>query len=114
MISGIIIHARGVGKTLGYPTANLDCTKKEIKLPQGVYAAWADLDGKRYKGGLVIVDDPWRVEVHLIDYIGDNIYGKLLGVEPVQKVSEIEFYESSEELIKKIEHDIGLVMQVLK
>jgi riboflavin kinase/FMN adenylyltransferase len=113
MIAGVIIHSKGIGKSLGYPTANLDCVKKEVKLPQGVYAAWAALDNKKYKSGLVIIDDPWSIEVHLIDYAGGDIYGKMISIEAVQKVSEIERHETTEELVKKIEHDIGLVKQVL-
>ena len=56
---------------------------------------------------------PMEIEVHLLDYSGKDIYGELLTVEPVQKVSEIETYSSTEELIKKIQQDLVMVRDLL-
>lgn len=113
MISGIVIHAEGLGKALGFPTANLDCSKREVKLATGVYAAHATVAGQSYHAALVIMGAPWKVEVHLLDYGGRDIYGELLQVDPVQKVSEVETYSSTEELIKKIQHDLVMVRELL-
>lgn len=102
-----------MGKTLGFPTANLDCSKREIKLAVGVYAAWATIGGRTYMGALVIMEKPWKVEVHLLDYGGKDIYGELLQVDPIQKVSEVESYGSDQELVKKIQQDLIMVRDLL-
>jgi len=114
MFCGTIIHADGIGKQLGYPTANLDCPQSKVRWKTGIYAAKAYLNKKEYNGALVIQDTPtWKVEVHLLDYVGPDIYGQELEVSPVQKVSELEKYENRDELIKKIGRDVELVRQVL-
>ena len=47
-----------------------------------------------------------------IGFDGD-LYGKYVEVDPVQKVSELEWFETTEEIIKKIDQDIVLVKEVL-
>lgn len=113
MFSGTIIHAKGVGKTLGFPTANLDCVKKDIKLASGVYATWVAIGSETYMGALVVMDEPWKIEVHLLDYSGKDIYGRTLILDPIQKVSEVETYGSATELVKKIQDDLVMVRDVL-
>ncbi|HAT03888.1 MAG TPA: hypothetical protein DCS29_03905 [Candidatus Magasanikbacteria bacterium] len=112
MIHGIVIHGDGLGRSYGYPTANLDCIRKDVKFSSGVYAAWAFVNHKKYTSALVIQHDPWKVEVYIIGFDGD-LYGKYVEVDPVQKVSELEWFETTEEIIKKIDQDIVLVKEVL-
>ena len=49
MIGGIIVHGDGLGKTLGYPTANIDVEPSSVRFESGVYAARATLHGKIYE-----------------------------------------------------------------
>lgn len=113
MFRGTIIRGDGAGKPMGYPTANLDCSKKDVRLGVGVYAVWAYLKKKKYMGALVVQDNPFKIEVHLIDYTGEDVYDLVLEVDPVQKVSEIERHSSLEELQQKIENDVRLAEEVL-
>ncbi|HYE60135.1 MAG TPA: riboflavin kinase [Candidatus Kapabacteria bacterium] len=113
MFRGKVISGLGVGRTLGYPTANLDTPQNEIPLGSGVYAVRAELVGKTYAAALVLSHEPWKVEVHLLEYDGTSCYGRVMDVFPVQKVSELERIESEEELKKKIMDDIELVKRVL-
>ncbi|MBI4993085.1 MAG: riboflavin kinase [Candidatus Magasanikbacteria bacterium] len=112
-ISGEVIHGDGVGKRLGYPTANLDIKKEKIKLSPGVYAARAVLNTKKYNASLVIQEKIFKVEVHLLDYTGEDFYGAYLEVEPVEKVSKIVPFKSEGELIKKIAEDTKKVKLLL-
>ena len=109
MVEGIVVHGDGFGKSLGYPTANIEVSKKTIGLARGVYAAWADLERIRYQAAFVVNDDPWKLEVFLFTYHGPDFYGKHLVVFPIQKVSEIEPYENIEALKNKISQDIILI-----
>jgi len=113
MIVGEVIHGDGVGKRLGYPTANLDISKEKMKLSPGVYAARAILNTKKYNASLVIQEKVFKVEVHLLDYVGDDFYGDYLEVEAVEKVSEIVPFKTEKKLIEKIGRDVEKVREVL-
>lgn len=114
MFKGKVISGQGVGKTLGYPTANLDTPQSAVRVSTGVYAAYATCVGRRYPAALVLRGNPWKVEVHFFQYSAGDCYGRVVAVEPVQKVSEIEEFESMEELKEKIALDVEAVRRVLK
>ncbi len=112
MFGGIVVHGDGLGKGLGYPTANLNIAPRVTKCKDGVYAAKAYLRKKEYKAALIIQEDVKKVEAYLFDYEGEDCYGLYMEIEPVQKVSEIEVYESEEKLKQKIERDIETIRQI--
>lgn len=83
MLSGEVISGRKLGRTLGIPTANLAQPEEAVKLPHGVYACKAAVNGETYLavtnigsrptvGGHRITVEPW-----LLDFDGD-LYGKHL------------------------------------
>ncbi len=109
MLAGIVVRGDGMGKGLGYPTANLNLPRNQVMFAGGVYAATAKLDKREYRGALVINQNPWKIEIYLFDYLGPDFYGSHMSVTPIQKVSEIEQYDSLEELKQKIEDDIVLI-----
>ncbi|PIZ95184.1 MAG: hypothetical protein COX81_01410 [Candidatus Magasanikbacteria bacterium CG_4_10_14_0_2_um_filter_37_12] len=112
MFGGIVVGGDKMGKLYGFPTANLDCTKKEVKLGPGVYAARCSLEKKVYKAALVIKNMPaWRVEIYLVDYDGPDFYGSFLEVDPIQQVASVEKIYHKDELINKINQDILLVKE---
>lgn len=112
MISGIVVHGEGLGRGLGYPTANLNISPKDTKCKDGVYAAKALLKNKHYKAALIIQEEVKKVEVYLFDYTEGDFYGLYMEVEPIQKVSEIEAYAGEDQLKKKIEKDIQLIKEI--
>ncbi|TGG96795.1 MAG: bifunctional riboflavin kinase/FAD synthetase [Aphanocapsa feldmannii 277cV] len=88
--SGRVGRGRGLGKGLGWPTANLAIDGRKCLPRLGVYAAWARLDGRRLPavmnlGPQPTVDPaaPSAVEVHLLDQTLE-LLGRLLEVEPVR------------------------------
>lgn len=109
MLKGTVIKGDGLGKTFGYPTANIDVPRIKVLFRAGIYAAHATLRKKEYKCALVIRDNPWRVEAYLIDYKSNDFYGAKITVHPFQKISTIESAYSKEELRKKISGDIKIV-----
>lgn len=113
MFSGIIVRGEGIGRMIGYPTANVHIAPEKTQLTDGVYAAWADFLGERYAAALVIQRALKKVEVYMLDFTGGDCYGKTIQVDPVQKVSEIEEKDGAA-LIKKIAEDITLVREILK
>ena len=114
MFRGTVVHGDKLGRAFGYRTANLDISIKETKCKSGVYAAQATLLRKKYKSALIINSARDKVEVHLFQYKGPEFYGKVMTVDPIQKVSEIEKHDNEADLKAKIEDDITLVRKVLK
>ncbi len=113
-ITGIVVQGERRGRVLGYPTANIDIKKKRLHVSSGIFAGWAIVGKERYMAGIFIPDSLDRVEAHLLDYPGLSLYGKHIELEVMQKVSEIERYDTTEELITKIKSDVELVREVLK
>lgn len=109
MFSGVVVRGDGVGRRLGYPTANLDIPLEETGFPDGVYAALAAIFGKRYPAALLVDRKTKKIEVHLLDYAGQECYGELLTVQPLTRVSDIEPLEG-EALKAKIANDISLCL----
>ena len=83
---GQVIEGNKLGRTLGYPTANLALDEDEKLIPcDGIYAVEAELDGKRLQGMMsigirpTIGDNKRMIEVNLFDFNKD-IYGQRLRV----------------------------------
>ena len=87
-LEGEVIHGNHLGRTIGFPTANLDLNDKEKILPrEGVYAVDVEVEGQSYKGMTYIGKRPTiasngeqRVEVNIFDFDKD-IYGEQLRIE---------------------------------
>ena len=105
MLRGRVVHGDSVGKINGHPTANFGLSPARISLSSGVYAALALMNRKKFKAALVIGVDPGKVEVHFLDYQGQDFYGEQIEVEPIQKVSEIEKFETEKERREKHDDD---------
>lgn len=112
-ITGVVVQGEQRGRILGFPTANIDIKKKKLYVTPGIFAGWAIVGKKKYKAGVFIPTTLDRVEAHLLDYTGKELYGKHIELEVLQKVSEIERYDTTEELIAKIKNDLELVREVL-
>ena len=96
--TGEVFHGDKIGRTIGYPTANLKSTDDEkIALGDGIYAVYATVEGKTYKGMMSIgfrptVNGKVRVtEVNIFDF-DKEIYGQIIRV-TVKKYlrSEVKF-----------------------
>ena len=85
--SGLVVGGDRIGRTINYPTANLDYTDSDkIRIGHGVYAVEASLDGRVIKSMLSIGNRPTleqeseeKVEVNLFDF-SEEIYGQILTV----------------------------------
>lgn len=108
MIKGIVIHGKKFGRELGFPTANLDVSPMDVELEDGIYAANVWYNGQHYYGALVFTSDPFSVEIHLLDF-DEDIYGKELEVEPLERVSVFYPILDVEELKRKIAGDVDRI-----
>jgi len=84
IIGGKVIDGDQIGRTIGFPTANLDINFEHKLIPaDGVYAGWVRLNGEHYKAMANIGRRPTvgstrrSVEIHLFEFEGD-LYGQHL------------------------------------
>lgn len=110
-LSGNVRHDRGIGASLGFPTANIDYAKcKQLPLA-GVYATRAEVDGASYTGVSNIGTNPTvngertSVETHIIDFSG-NIYGEQLKIEFLSRLRGEVKFESTAALAEQIARDV--------
>lgn len=110
-VYGTVVRGRGRGKSVGFPTANLD-PHHETLPPDGVYAAWGELDGKKLKGVLHIGKRPTfrdaekTLEVHFLNFQG-NIYGKEIELAFVSKLRGTRRFGNAAALAAGIRKDIA-------
>ena len=119
-ITGTVLHGRGVGHTLGFPTANIDLTHTRKMLPKdGVYAVRIKNEKLRIKNcGMANlgtaptfgVEKP-LLEVHLLDFEGD-LYGETVTVEFSRRLRDIVRFDSIEALQLQLQTDLDQCQQL--
>lgn len=120
-LKGHIVSGYKVGRTLGFPTANIQTDEPFKVIPGiGVYAVWVYLEDKRYKGMLYIGSRPTldngtqiTLEVNILDFSGD-IYNKEITVIFMKYVREDIKFHSLEELRSQLSRDRETVDQLLE
>ena len=111
-LQGTIVNGYKVGRTIGFPTANIAVDEPYKVLPKvGVYAVFVYITGKRYKGMLYIGKRPTvnngnnqTVEVHILDFSGD-IYDNRISVSFIYHIREDIKFDSLETLKEQLEKD---------
>lgn len=111
ILLGEVVHGKKLGRTLGFPTANFKFRKK-VYPNFGVYGAYIQIEGedKIYHGVMNIGRNPTvesgtlNIETHIFDFNKD-IYGKVILVEILEKISDEVKLNSIDELIEKIDND---------
>jgi riboflavin kinase/FMN adenylyltransferase len=118
-VSGSVIEGKKRGSALGFPTANI-MPHKELLPAKGVYAARVNLNGTQYQAvsniGLnpTFGDVALSLEVHLIGFPPENIYGQSLDVLFIERIREERRFASIEELVAQISRDTKQARVILK
>jgi len=116
-ISGNIVSGQGRGAGLGFPTANLS-PERELLPPAGIYAAFAELEGKSYMSALNIGEKPTfgdytsTFEAYLLNFTG-NIRGKKINILFVEKLRDIVKFDGPEPLKRQIAADVEKAKTIL-
>ncbi len=109
-LSGTVQHGQAIGRTIGFPTANLAVAPRKLLPRGGVYAIETDIFEKKHSGLLNIGTRPTisgneqTVEAHIIDFDGD-IYGKNLTIKVQHRLRDEQKFASLTELEHQIEID---------
>lgn len=110
-LTGLVIHGDQLGRTLGFPTANLSPSDPLKLIPSdGIYAVYVDIKGVRHRGMLHIgprrtLNDPsHRIEVNILDFAGD-LYGQEITLLFVAKLRNEMKFDSLADLTNQMEND---------
>ncbi len=121
-INGVVKGGQKLGRTIGYPTANLELTEKLKIVPKvGVYACWVTIVGKKYGGMLNIgyrptinQKDPLpSIEIHIFDF-NQDIYSEEIEIHFVDRIRNEEKFKNIEALKDQLKKDEQQIRGILK
>ena len=117
---GEVTYGNGLGRTLGFPTANLRASEEVAGVVSGVYSAVATIDGTSHpavvnigRSPSVVENGEVRIEAHLLDFEGD-LYGRTLAVELRQFIRPEHKFTSTEALCAQITLDCESARKALE
>ena len=117
-IDGTVVHGDHMGKTFGFPTANLPLPPDRLAPPDGVYATVAEAGGRRYAsftnvgGKPTIAPGRHLAETHLFNFDGD-LYGAYMQVEFVKRLRDVQAFENVGALVAQLRRDKRESLKIL-
>jgi len=121
MITGKVVEGKKIGRTIGFPTANILVNQDYKLVPKtGVYAVEVEVSGKRYPGMLNVgynpTIDPARtklnIEAHLLNFSGD-LYEMDITLLFKQRIRDEIKFEGLDQLKKQLNSDKAEVLKIL-
>ena len=118
-IGGQVVHGEQIGRTIGFPTANLLPDDNKLIPQDGVYAVMVDLDnGVRKQGIMNIGTRPTfngttrTLETNLLETVG-NLYGQRIFIHFIGRLRSEQHFPSAEALAEQIQKDIDQAKDIL-
>lgn len=110
-LSGKVINGKKIGRTISFPTANLNVTEDYKLIPKnGVYIVASQMDNKKVFGMMNIGNNPTvegtskSIEIHFFDFNKD-IYNQDISVELISKIRNEHKFDSLESLKNQLNKD---------
>lgn len=111
-IKGTIIKGSAIGRTIGFPTANIQLKYDSLIPKKGVYIGYTLVDGKNIRSMMNIGHNPsinfqqeLRIESHLLDF-NEDLYGKEVEVIFIKRIRDEQRFNNKEELINQMKKDV--------
>ena len=117
-IRGMVTHGAARGRTIGFPTANVDAIDTLVPA-RGVYAGRAVVDHKSHWAAIHIGPNPTfgdrisKVEVHILDF-EESIYGMPIEVDFISRLRDICQFDSPDQLKAQLKEDIAAARKTLR
>lgn len=119
-ITGKVVKGKGLGKELGYPTANIQVNDRYKLIPaNGIYAVTVSCNGRLYNGMMSIGVNPTisangtkTIEVNIFDFNKD-IYGENIRIFFQQRIRDEKKFQNMEALKKAIDQDKEKSLKIL-
>ncbi len=121
LLRGIIVKGKKIGRTIGFPTANIELEDRCKLIPKdGVYAVFVTFEGEIYKGMLNIgvrptlkkIEEKKYIEVHILEFNKD-IYNQKITVIFVSRIRDEQKFEGIEALKTQLEKDKKTIIKIL-
>ena len=119
LLAGTVVGGQRLGRTLGYPTANLELAYRQAVPCDGVYAVVATLeDGRQIGGACSIGERPTvegagrSIETFLLDF-SEDIYGQAFSLRFIERLRGEEKFNSLAELTAQMAHDVAACRFIL-
>ena len=109
-LTGEVVHGRKIGRTMGFPTANLDINKNLILPKVGVYYTNVKVNNNIYKGITNIGNNPTvngkkiTIETYILDF-DEDIYGEHIEVSFIKKIRDGKKFNGLQELKEELERN---------
>lgn len=109
-VSGTVVHGKKIGRTIGYPTANIDTESIKLLPKKGAYIVEVFVKDNQYKGMLSIGTNPTvngeklTVEVYILDF-DDDIYHEKITVSFRDFLHDEIKFEGLDNLIERLDED---------
>lgn len=109
-VSGKVVHGKKIGRTIGFPTANIEVENLKLLPKKGAYIVDVFLKDNHYKGMLSVGTNPTvngeqlTTEVYILDF-EEDIYGENITVKFRDFLHDEIKFESLEQLIERLEED---------
>jgi len=110
-LSGKIVSGRGIGKTITFPTANLQVEENYKIIPKkGVYLTQSEIEGKEIYGLTNIGTNPTvggkhqTIETYFLDY-KEDLYHKTIQLKFITRIRDEKVFKNTEELKLAIKED---------
>jgi riboflavin kinase / FMN adenylyltransferase len=111
-LSGVVVKGQQLGRTLGYPTANLELSENLVVPADGIYAGDAETPHGNFRAAISIGYRPTvqgthrTIEAFLMDYPGDSLYGISIRISFERKLRDELKFDSLEELTAQMARDV--------
>lgn len=120
-IEGRVVHGRALGRTIGFPTANIEPSYRAALPHEGVYAADVCCPDGEWRRSVVNIgrrpsvehrgDAPLSIEAHIIGYAGD-LYGRMVRVRFLRRLRGERRFAGLEELREAISRDVAQASEI--
>ena len=115
-IRGQVVYGKQLGRTLGFPTANLNPENLRQVIPaDGVYAAYTELaDGRVVRSAVSVGTNPTtdtdglrKIEANLLDGFSEQLYGQQITVVFARRLRGSLRFSSLDELVRQMRLDVA-------
>ncbi|MEE9362449.1 MAG: bifunctional riboflavin kinase/FAD synthetase [Cellulophaga sp.] len=120
MLTGVVKKGKGIGKQIGFATANIHIEEDYKLIPKdGVYTVTSTIDNHIIYGMMNIGYNPTvsgtekSIEVNFFDF-DQNLYGKKIQVDIVERIRDEQKFNSLEELKNQLKKDKETSLSLLK
>lgn len=110
MLSGKVIDGKKLGRTIGFPTANLEINKEKVIPKKGVYYTNVKIDEKTFKGITSVGNNPTvngqelTLETYILNF-NEDIYGKEIKVYFIDRIRDEIKFNNINELVAQLKKD---------